>query len=66
MFGKAKMIGNACGCFEFASVPLAVVEGQADDAVALFQGQGRGCGGIQSTGEQRNGSALAHLRVVSS
>ena len=37
MFGKSKTIGNACGCFEFASVPLAVVEGQADDAVALFR-----------------------------
>ena len=45
---------------------LAVVKGQADDAVALFKGKGCSGGGIQTPREQRDGSALTHLRTVSS
>lgn len=66
MLCYAKLLSNGSGGVQFAAMALAVVKGQADDAVALFKGKGRSGGGIQTSGEKRDGSALTHLRTVSS
>ena len=66
MLCQAKLLSNGSSGVQFAAMALAVVEGQADDAVALLKGKGRSSGGIQTSGEKRDGSALTHLRTVSS
>ena len=66
MFVEAKTVGNGCSGLQFAPVSLALVEGEANDAVALLKGKGCSRGGIQPTREQRDRSALTHLRTVSS
>ena len=66
MLCQAKLLCNGSSGVQFAAMALAVVKGQADDAVALFKGKGCSGGGIQTSREQRDGSALTHLRTVSS
>ena len=66
MLCQAKLLGDRSGGIQFAAMALAVVEGQADDAVTLLKGKGRSGGGIQTSREKRDGSALTHLRTVSS
>ena len=60
MFCQAKLLSNGSGGVQFPPMPLAVVEGQSDDAVALLKGQGSSGGGIQPAREQGDGSALNH------
>ena len=66
MLCQAKLLSNGSGGVQFAAMALAVVEGQADDPVSLLKGKGCSGGGIQTSREQRDGSALTHLRTVSS
>ena len=66
MLRQAKLLSNGSGGVQFAAMALAVVKGQADDAVALFKGQGSSGGGIQTSREQSDGSAVTHVRAVSS
>ena len=55
VFGQAQGLRNRGGGLEFAPMALAVVKGEADDAVALRLGEGGGGGGIQPSGEQGDG-----------
>ena len=60
MFCQPKLLRDGSGGVQFPPMPLAVVEGQTDDAVTLLQGKGRSGGGIQPTGEKGDGGALNH------
>ena len=44
MLCQAKLLSNGSGGVQFAAMALAVVKGQADDAVALLKGKGRSGG----------------------
>ena len=55
VFGQAQGLRDRGGGLEFAPMALAVVKGEADDAVALRLGEGGGGGGIQPSGEQGDG-----------
>jgi hypothetical protein len=55
VLGEAQGLGDGRGGLQLAPVALAVVEGEADHAVALRLGEGGGGGGIQPSGEQGDG-----------
>ena len=66
MLCQVKLLGDVSGGVQFASMALAIVEGQTDDAVALLKGQRSSGRGIQPAGEEGDSSALTHFRIVSS
>ena len=49
MLCQAKLLSYGSSGVQFAAMALAVVEGQADDAVALLKGKGRSGGRIQTS-----------------
>ena len=56
MLCQAKLLSNGSGGVQFAAMALAVVKGQADDAVALLKGKGRS--GAESKPPDRSAMAV--------
>jgi len=48
VFRQAELSGDAGRGVEFPPMPLAVIKGEADHPLPVFQGEGRGGGGIQT------------------
>ena len=58
MLCQAKLLCNGSSGVQFAAMALAVVKGQADDAVALLKGKARAAAVAESKPPERSAMAV--------